>query len=43
MSAEDPFKCRYKDVVCMIVDVTSNSILVHTAMPKLVGTQTTTR
>lgn len=39
MSADDPFKCRYKDLVCMAVDISKDTILVHTAIPKLVGTK----
>lgn len=38
MGADDPLKCKTKDIVCMLVDVNTNTMLVHSAVPKLVGT-----
>lgn len=38
MGADDPAKCHEKDIVCMMVDFKQAKMMVHTAVPKLVGT-----
>lgn len=37
MGADDPAKCRFKDVVCMVADVKASALVMHSAIPKLVG------
>lgn len=37
MSADDPFKCRYKEMACMILAVADGTFVANTAVPKLVG------
>lgn len=39
MAADDPAKCRYKDLVCLLIKVDDATFLVNTALPKMVGQQ----
>ena len=39
MAADDPVKCKYKDMVCMLMDTADGTFLAQTALAKLVGTK----
>lgn len=37
MAADDPNKCKFKDMVCLLADVKAATLLAHSAIPKLAG------
>lgn len=39
MSPADPLKCKYKDMVCLLIKIDTATFLVNTALPKMVGQQ----
>lgn len=41
MGADDPAKCKFKDLVCLVADVKTSTLLAHTAIPKLAGSPLT--
>lgn len=39
MAADDPLKCKYRDMSCMLLTIADATFVANTAVPKLVGQQ----